>query len=116
MGDQFDAQGNPLGAPPKGPTAANQATGAAGMTMAFQSTNLRFQPPKTFEGKDDQFELWAYKLRAYMALSNPRFRTMMRDAQEATEEVGCQLFDAHEQILAAQLQNVLISSCDGLAA
>ena len=94
---------NPMnfGAQPVDSTAANAATSAASGAMGMNF--LRFNLPKVFDGKDDQFELWSYKLRAYMALANPMFRDMMRQAQEATESIDFDLFETHEKVLAAQV-------------
>ena len=50
-------------------------------TVGIQTTGLRFPCPKNFTGRDVDFEDFAYKFKAYLALSNPSFRDMMRQAQ-----------------------------------
>ena len=73
------------------------------MTSSFQGS-LRFRPPKNFNGKEDEFDQFSYKLRAYMALSNPKFRKLMVTAQESEDAVDFDILEADEQIMLAQLQ------------
>ena len=67
---------------------------------------LRFNPPKNFDGKEQNFEEWAYKLRAYLALSNPKFKRLMMDYEKDEDKVDFDLLDAPEKIMSAQLQNI----------
>ena len=52
-----------------------QSVQSAGMF----TVGLKFNPPKNFDGNEQNFEEWAYKLRAYLALSTPKFKTMMME-------------------------------------
>ena len=53
-----------------GSTAAAPRAQSVGMSVG----GLRFNPPKNFDGKEQNFEEWAYKLRAYLALFNAKFK------------------------------------------
>ena len=87
------------------------ATAASTMPAAMSSTslpqgNMRFNPPRNFNGKEEDFENFAYKLRAYLALSNPKFKKAMTSAQESEDAIDFDILDADEQIMAAQLHNM----------
>ena len=64
-----------------GSTAATPAATSMGMFTG----GLRFNPPKNFDGKEQNFEEWAYKLRAYLALSNPKFKKKMIEYESHDE-------------------------------
>ena len=85
--------------------AQTAASSTPSMTSSFQGS-LRFNPPKNFNGKEDEFEQFAYKLRAYMALSNPKFRKILVAAQESEDPVDFDILEGDEQIMSAQLQNL----------
>ena len=89
-----------------GATAATPAATSQGMFTG----GLRFNPPKNFDGKEQSFEEWAYKLRAYLALSNPRFEKMMSEYETHADPVDYDILEADEQIMSAQLQNLLINN------
>jgi hypothetical protein len=55
--------------------------------MLITGQPLRFQAPKSFSGKDNEFELFSYKLKAFLNLSNPLFRATMNDAAKSTSEI-----------------------------
>ena len=84
---------------------------ALGMFMS----GLRFPPPKSFDGKYSKFEIFAFKLKAYLCLNNSRFRDLMRASEEATDSAKFDLLDADEQLLAILLQSALITLCEGVA-
>ena len=85
------------------------------MTPELTLGGLRFPPPKPFTGKEDEFETFAHKLRAFLSLQNPRFRQALKNAQESTEPIDYDLLDEPEQIMAVQLQHVLTSLTEGPA-
>ena len=93
-----------------------QATGVSeGQPVPGFAGALKFQQPKNFDGKEQHFEEWAYKLRAYLSLSNPKFKSMMMIVEKESEAVDFNRMREHEKIMGAQLQNVLISLCEGPA-
>ena len=73
------------------------------------SQGLRFPCPKSFDGSEAKFDDFAYKLRAYLAMSNNRFREMMIYIQDVEEEPHWNLLSADDLRLGAQLRNVLIA-------
>ena len=83
-----------------GSTAATPQAQSVGMSIG----GLRFNPPKSFDGKEQIFEEWAYKLRAYLALSNPKFKKLMMECEKDEEKVDFDLLDGPEKIMSAQLQ------------
>ena len=55
-------------------TAPNVITGSAGSPSAFDAFGpLQFTPPDKFGGKKDIIEEFAFKLRAYLFLSDPGY-------------------------------------------
>ena len=76
MGD--DGQNDGLGS-----TAAAPQAQSVGMSVG----GLRFNPPKNFDGKEGHFEEWAYKLRAYLSLSDSRFKKMMMAIENREEKI-----------------------------
>ena len=93
-------------------TAATSTPATPGPTMG----SMRFNPPRNFPGKEEEFENFGYKLRAYLALSNPKFKKLMNEAQESETPIDFDLLEADEQLMSAQLHNMLITLCDGPAA
>ena len=97
MGDEFDddgAQPNP-GIVPQQP--------------------LNFSPPKAFKGKEEDFELFSYKLKAFLNLAHAGFRIAMSAATQEDAEIDFNTLNAERQAMAIQLQNALITLTDGLA-
>ena len=45
------------------------------------AAGLRFPCPKNFSGKDEDWDLFQYKFRAYMCLSNPKFKALFELSQ-----------------------------------
>ena len=111
MGDQDEAVDGATA------TAAPAAPATTSSTLGISQGSLRFNPPKNFNGKEEaEFEPFAYKLRSYLALSNPKFKKAMIHAQEQEDPIDFDLLHEDEQIMAAQLHNMLITLCDGPAA
>ena len=114
MGDEDEVEAQP------GSTAAAPATAsssnATGSSTGGTWGHLRFNPPKNFDGKEQTFEEWSYKLRAYLALSNAKFKKNMVEYENYDEPVDFDILHQDEQVMATQLQNILISLCDGPAA
>jgi hypothetical protein len=48
---------------------------------------FRFSPPKPLKGKDDEFELFSYKLNSFLNIANPGFRAAMNTAAQETQEI-----------------------------
>ena len=89
-----------------------------GQSPALATTNLRFLPPRNFSGKEEDWDLFQYKFKAYMNLAHINFSGLVKLAQEAgstpiTFDIG---IDDDEIALSNILQNALISLCDGPAA
>jgi len=118
MGDE--AQGDYLATSSASAAAApNGGDGGLASGLGAQTTvgGLRFLPPKVFDGtKDSDFENFAFKLRSFLCLANPKFRKLMKDAQESSEKIDFDLYDSDEQRLAVQMQHALTSLTDGSAA
>ena len=75
---------------------------------------LRFPCPKNFSGKDEDWDLFQYKFRAYMCLSNPKFKALFEVAQSSgSTPVDLDLELPEVEQLSYQLQNALIALCDG---
>ena len=99
-----------------GEGAGQTAAATASTTGRLESQGvLRFPAPKSFDGNEEMFETFAYKLRAYMGLADPRFRALMNGAKERTEPIDFDALDEDTQVLAAQLHNALSSLCEGIA-
>ena len=81
------------------------------------SHGLRFPCPKAFSGKDEDWDLFQYKFRAYLSLANPVFKTIFTQASQSTSAIDLEL-ELMEgiEVYAAQLQNALIALCEGPAA
>ena len=80
------------------------------------SQGLRFPCPRSFDGSEKGFDDFAYRLRAYLSLSNSAFRALMKHAQEQPDPLDFETFEEPAKKLAAQLQNALIALCEGPAA
>ena len=80
------------------------------------SQGLRFPCPKSFDGSQAKFDDFAYKLRAYLAMSNPRFKEMMTHVQDLEIEPNWAALTIEDLRLGAQLQNALNALCEGPAA
>ena len=94
----------------------------AGLTPFSQTGPFQFHSPKEFNGKREDFEEWAYKLRAYMSLINPDYNAHMLALQEKEDEVSQDMFkkrDGSEDTtlvqLAVHLQWMLVTLCTGSA-
>ena len=112
MGDQD-------GAATAGAVDGVEATAAPSTTMSgsmMGGFGLRFNPPKNFNGKEEEFDPFSYRLKAYLAMFNAKFKKLMVDAQEQDDPVDFDILHEDEKILAAQLHNMLINLCDGPAA
>ena len=55
----------------------------ARQSPALTTTPLRFNPPKNFSGREEDWDLFQYKFNAYMALTHSRFTCIFKIAQEA---------------------------------
>ena len=85
--------------------------------LTTTSGNLKFPCPKNFDGKDESWDLFQYKFRAYMNLANPKFKTLFEMAQSAgSTPVDLELELPEVEQLSTMLQNALIALCDGPAA
>ena len=61
-------------------------------TMADQAGSLsmqglRFPAPKTFDGKDEHWDLFQYRFRAYLCISDTRFKDLFKVAEASAEEI-----------------------------
>ena len=74
---------------------------------------IRFPCPKAFDGKDENWESFAIKLRSYLATSNSKFRVLMNQAKESADEFDYDILEDDEKLLAAQLQQALVALCEG---
>ena len=48
---------------------------------------LRFPPPDVFDGSEDQFEEFEFKMKGYMSLSDVRFRRLMNNSRHAIDPI-----------------------------
>ena len=48
---------------------------------ALSTTDRRLPCPKSFPGRDDDWDICQYKLKAYMCLSHPKFEELFERAQ-----------------------------------
>ena len=99
MGDEVPASG------PQMATASHGASSAGIESMGA----IRFPCPKAFDGKDENWEQFAIKLRSYLSTSHPNFRELMNQAEDSLEEIDYDLYEDLEKVLAAQLQNALVA-------
>jgi hypothetical protein len=79
------------------------------------NTPFRFAPPKTFKGKEDEFELFSYKLKAFLNMADPGYRASMNLAAQETDEINFETLARDRQRMSIHLQNVLISLTEGPA-
>jgi hypothetical protein len=115
MGDEGGMAG--AAAPDSMATGPNGPTIDTGIPSQITVGGLRFPLPKVFDAsKEADFENFAYKLRSFLSLANPTFRKLMKESQEATENIDFDLFDDKEQRLSVQMQHALTSLTDGSAA
>ena len=101
MGDQSDSEQQPI------------ATAAVPSLNAVQT--LRFPPPDVFDGSEDKFDEFEFKMKGFTSLSDVRFRRLMNDAKEATDPINFDKLSSEEQNMAIQLQIVLETLCCGSA-
>ena len=87
----------------------------AGLTVTTQR-GLRFPAPKAFLGKEEDWDTFQYKFRAYLTLADVRFKAILATAEAADSEIDIDLEEQHIIELAAQLQNALIALTEGPAA
>ena len=80
------------------------------------SHGLKFPCPKSFSGKDEDWDVFQYKFRSYLSLANPQFKLLFQQASQATSAIDLDLEPDGIELLAAQMQNALIALCDGPAA
>jgi len=112
-------------APGRAPDPNIFTTATAGFTNVQQvglAGPLQFQSPPTFNGKREEFEEFAFKLRAYMSLINPRYNKIMSELTERTEPVEeAEFFSQAGEInaemyqMAVQLHWILITLLSGSA-
>ena len=81
----------------------------------FGPAGLRFPCPKSFDGDQKNFDQFNTKLKSYLNMANPEFKTRMLQAQESVEAIDYDQLPPLMQVLASQLQNVLVSLCEGPA-
>ena len=48
---------------------------------------FQFQPPKEFSGKREDFEEFAFKLKSYLCLINPKYLPHLVAFQDRTQEL-----------------------------
>ena len=77
---------------------------------------LRFPAPKPFLGKEEEWDTFQYKFRAYLTLADVRFKVCLANAEAQDSEIDLDLEEQHVVELAAQLQNALIALTEGPAA
>ena len=78
---------------------------------------LRFPAPTTFDGKVEHWDLFQYKFRAYLCLSDTRFKDLFKVVEASADEIDLDLQTDQTVIaLATQLQNALIALTEGPAA
>ena len=78
MGDQSDSE--------------QQPTAAAAVPSMDSVQTLKFPPPTVFDGSEDKFEDFGFKLKGYMSLSNAKFRKAMHAAKASKEPIDYDLF------------------------
>ena len=88
---------------------------AAGLTVTTLQ-GLRFPAPKAFLGKEEEWDTFQYKFRAYLTLADVRYKALLVTAEAADSEIDIDLEEQHVIELAAQLQNALIALTEGPAA
>ena len=91
------------------------ATGAAASSNAPLEAlgAIRFLCPKAFAGRDENWEIFAIRLRNYMMQASVKFQKLMKDAKEADSEIDFDLYDGDEKLMAIQLQSALVALCEG---
>ena len=93
-----------------GDTGPGEAGSQATAGLAFDSTQaLKFPAPRSFSGKEDEFEQFSFKLKGYLSLSNPRFRQLMNEARDRTTPIQETDLEGEDRRMAVQLQNALIA-------
>jgi len=92
-----------------------QPTAAAGVPSMDSVQTLKFPPPSVFDGSEDKFEDFEFKLKGYMSLSNVKFRKAMNAARDSDEPIDYDLFHSDGKAMAIQLQNALVALCSGPA-
>ena len=89
---------------------------SAGISMS-SNTGLKFPSPKVFDGKEEHWDQFQYKFRAYMCLADSRFRRQFNLIENnPNDTIDLDLEHEGVDVLAAQLQNALIALTDGPAA
>ena len=93
-----------------------QQSSSTGVSMGT-SAGLKFPSPKVFDGKEENWDSFQYKFRAYLCLADPRFRGLFNTIEEnPNDPVDLELEADGVDILAAQLPNALMPLTDGPAA
>ena len=69
----------PNGVPPQQQQQTGGTRTPAGRVMLPQ---LKFNPPKPFDGREENFEQFSYKLKAYLSMNNSKYRELMKRAEE----------------------------------
>ena len=84
----------------------DQAGDSQGSNVTMTTAaGLRFPCPKNFSGKDEDWDLFQYKFRAYMCLANVKFKEIFELAQSAgINAVDLDLEADEYELLAHQLQ------------
>ena len=60
---------------------------------------LRFPAPKTFDGKDEHWDLFQYKFRAYLCLPDTRFKGLFKVVEASTDEIDLD-FETDQAVIA----------------
>ena len=55
---------------------------AAGLTVTTLQ-GLRFPAPKAFLGKEEEWDTFQYKFRAYLTLADVRFKVILQQAESS---------------------------------
>ena len=92
-----------------------QPTAAAAVPSMDSVQTLKFPPPSAFDGSEDKFEDFEFKLKGYMSLSNIKFRRMMNVSRDSENPIDYEQLDSDQKAMAIQLQNALVALCSGAA-
>ena len=74
---------------------------------------LKFPAPQSFSGDEQKFELFQNKLKSYLGLSNPNFKSLMNQARDSDDAIDWDVLGPDSKAMAVQLQNALIALTDG---
>ena len=91
--------------------AAAAAASTAGPLEALGT--IRFPCPKPFDGKDENWEVFAIRLRNYLMQADMNFQLWMKESKDAADEIDFDGLGENQKKAAIMLQNALVLLCEG---